>query len=299
MPSLKETLIEEKQPGDWKKERVYAHDGHVHARRGPLEPPHNGHVHNVSVSTNDAAEWEDIDTNDKDDDGLNQSDSETDGPPAWTYELPDVEAVRDAAGCHVIDEWGKMVRFGDMMPGGPAWRSATLCGKPVTKLVVLFVGHWWCGLCHEYALNSVSKLSPAALIREGVRVVIISSGSWKPIAKYRRLFNVKFPVFVDNGTRLYKALGMRTATPNPFTEAMVKNRPKYHKHAFAREMTTGMVVSLLHHSMSSTADSAERHLPPRRYQVPKPRKLHATGRRVRLHKRPQVHLCAPHDWAFR
>jgi hypothetical protein len=81
------------------------------------------------------------------------------------------------------------------------------------------------------------------LIREGVRVVIVSSGSWKVIAKYRAMFHIPFPVYVDSGTRLYRSLGMRKSLPNPFAEAKLKHSPSYHRHVFARQMVTGMMVS--------------------------------------------------------
>ncbi|BEJ10514.1 hypothetical protein CcaverHIS641_0705490 [Cutaneotrichosporon cavernicola] len=216
MSSLKETLADEEKAAvidQWQHERIIYYD--------------------------DRIQWEDINVNGKEV-VADQAQAETNAPPAWTTAIPTRQDIRDAAGCHLIDEWGNTVRFGDMLPGGPAWRSATVAGKPVNKVLALFVGHWWCGLCHDYALVSVAKLSPAALIREGVRVVIVSSGSWKVISKYRQLFDIKFPVFVDNGTRLYRALGLARAKPNPFTEAMVKDRPAYHQHAFMRQMATGM-----------------------------------------------------------
>lgn len=277
MSSMKEeTLMDDKHPNyeNWQRTRGYSHDGHIHdqrAHRAHRDGLRQGHAPNFSTSTTDAAEWEDIDASGKAADvpaTHEGKDLETNGPPAWTYELPNPENVRDAAGCHIIDEWGKAVRFGDMLPGGPAWRSASIAGQPVTKLLALFVGHWWCGLCHDYALVSVAKLSPAALVREGVRVVIISSGSWKVIAKYRQLFDIKFPVFVDNGTRLYRALGLRTSLPNPFAEAMIKDRPKYHRHAFARQMVTGMAVSLSLHLARFhvfAAYKSERRVPLRRH----------------------------------
>ncbi|BEJ18239.1 hypothetical protein CspHIS471_0705160 [Cutaneotrichosporon sp. HIS471] len=252
MSSLKETLADEEKAvviDKWQHERVLYYDGRVRSNRdtvvydqghghGHAHGPDDPHQHSYSEST-DAAEWEDINVNGKEV-VTDQAEAETDAPPAWTTAIPTRDEIRDAAGCHLIDEWGNTVRFGDMLPGGPAWRSATVAGKPVNKVLTLFVGHWWCGLCHDYALVSVAKLSPAALIREGVRVVIISSGSWKVISKYRQLFDVKFPVFVDNGTRLYRALGLARTRLNPFSEAMIKNRPSYHRHTVVRQMAAGM-----------------------------------------------------------
>jgi hypothetical protein len=254
MSSLKETLDDDEKAAvcdKWQHGRIVYHEGRTPRSnrqiaiydQGHVHGPDDGHAHDYST---DAAEWEDINVDGKEVVTDSEAEADPDAPPAWTTEIPSTSQVRDAAGCHLIDEWGNTVRFGDMLPGGPAWRSATLAGKPVKKVLALFVGHWWCGLCHDYAIVSVAKLSPAALIREGVRVVIISSGSWKVISKYRQTFDVKFPVFVDNGTRLYRALGLPKSTPNPFAEAMVKNRPAYHQHAFARQMATGMAVSAPH-----------------------------------------------------
>ena len=89
---------------------------------------------------------------------------------------------------------------------------------------------------------SLAKLSPAALLRAGVKVCVISSGTWKAITKYKEMFNIPatFNVYVDRGTRLYKALGMRSRMPNPFPEMKLKFRPSYHRHAFLRQMANGM-----------------------------------------------------------
>ncbi|GMK59822.1 hypothetical protein CspeluHIS016_0900390 [Cutaneotrichosporon spelunceum] len=256
MSSLKETLEDSDKAvvvDKWQYGRVLHYDGQARVNRdviiydrGHVHDPDDPHPHEYPKSHDDAAEWEDVEDLDErgkevvTDTEQTETGADTDGPPAWTTAIPTREQVRDAAGCHLIDEWGNTVRFGDMLPGGPAWRSATVAGKPVKKVLALFVGHWWCGLCHDYALVSVAKLSPAALIREGVRVVIVSSGSWKVITKYRQMFNVKFPVFVDNGTRLYRALDLPKIAPNPFAEAAVADRPAYHRHGFARQMVTGM-----------------------------------------------------------
>lgn len=199
--------------------------------------------------------------------------SKRDRDPSWTWQKPSRKMVQKAAECSLSDEFGNELKFGDLLPGSDAdvddaasqllspvdtnetaparslksARSQTRVNelpKPpkYTKTVVFFVGHWWCGLCHDYVLMSLAKLSPAALLRAGVKVCVISSGTWKAITKYKEMFNIPatFNVYVDRGTRLYKALGMRTRMPNPFPELKVKFRPGYHRHAFLRQMATGM-----------------------------------------------------------
>lgn len=185
-----------------------------------------------------------------------ESDEAEDDPrgPRWTWTPSAPKAVREAAELSLSDEWGKEVIFGDLLPKPNSRVRGGL--PPVRRLVTFFIGHWWCGLCHDYALMSLARLSKAVLEREGVRVVIISSGSWKAISKFRRRFNIPFPAYVDRSTQLYAALGMRTAFPNPFMEGG-PNRPKYHRHGLARQMVTGMAVSEPHRGDADVADRNE------------------------------------------
>lgn len=212
------------------RDRVEEQDGHVHG-------PH------CSRSTEDlVSEWED--TDDEEAQPAESEDDDDPRGPRWTWEMPSRKMVHAAAERCIIDEYGNSIPFGSLLPDAQRDSTQEKPGQPpFRRLVVFFVGHWWCGLCHDYALMSVSKLSQAQLIREGVRVALISSGTWKAITKYRTTFGIHFPVYVDRGTRLYQSLGMRSSFPNPFAEAMIKNRPKYHRHAFARQMATGMAVS--------------------------------------------------------
>lgn len=255
------------------KEEVDSHHGHVHG-------PH------CNRSTDDlASDWEDTEEEDNSvDDGDDDSDPRG---PKWTWALPTRRMVRYASQQHIIDEWGKSIPFANLLPDAPREiTKETAHQPPFRRLVVFFVGHWWCGLCHDYALYSVAKLSQAALIREGVRVALISSGSWKAIAKYRQFFHVNFPVYVDRGSKLYNSLGMRSSIPNPFAEAMVKNRPKYHKHAFARQMVGGMAVSGIIRQQLISERNAHHCLQGLAGQ------LFAVGRRVCLLSGIQVRVCA-------
>jgi hypothetical protein len=228
---------------------------------GSVNHVESGHIHLSPSKTTadmgcdllpveDSSEWEDVDVIDT------TVDDHT--SPSGTYAIPTRGVVRRAAQCKIVDEWGEAISFGELLPGSPSWLCASNSEKPPSRLVVFFVGHWWCGLCHDYALGSIAKLSPASLIRDGVRVVIVSSGSWKVIAKYRAMFHIPFPVYVDRGTRLYSSLGMGKSMPNPFAEARLKHRPSYHQHAFTRQMVTGMVVSSVQFNTSMNSVDCHR-----------------------------------------
>ena len=79
--------------------------------------------------------------------------------------------------------------------------------KRTPRTVVFFIRHFWCGQCQDYTFASLSLLDPAAVAAAGIRVVIISNGSWKIIKSYRKLFNCPFPIYVDGPRRLYSLLG--------------------------------------------------------------------------------------------
>lgn len=73
---------------------------------------------------------------------------------SWTYDLPTRGTVLHAAQCRIVDEWGETIPFGKLLPVSPSWLCASN-EKPSSRLVVVFVGHWLCGLCHDYALGSI------------------------------------------------------------------------------------------------------------------------------------------------
>lgn len=226
----------------------------------------------MAEAVEEQEQWVDEEVPEEEDDE-DEDLAKRDHDPSWTWQKPSRKMVMKAADCKLFDEYGNQLKFGDLLPDSDADidDAASQLLSPVdtndtaptkslksihsqtrvnqlpkppkyTRTVVFFVGHWWCGLCHDYVLMSLAKLSPAALLRAGVKVCVISSGTWKAITKYKEMFNIPatFNVYVDRGTRLYKALGMRSRMPNPFPEMKLKFRPSYHRHAFLRQMANGM-----------------------------------------------------------
>ncbi|WVQ94085.1 hypothetical protein IAU59_001163 [Kwoniella sp. CBS 9459] len=109
---------------------------------------------------------------------------------------------------------------------------------PVLKTVVFFIRHFWCGQCQDYTFASLSCLDPVALKKAGIRVVIISNGSWKIIKSYRKLFNCPFPIYVDGPRRLYQLMGMTKMT-NDFGP-MFKGRAAYHQRPVPTQLLHGL-----------------------------------------------------------
>jgi hypothetical protein len=70
-------------------------------------------------------------------------------------------------------------------------------------------------------ISLVATANPDALREANVNLVIISDGSPKMIATYRKIFKCPFPIFTDPTRNLYRVLGMtlRTLDSGPPNEA--------------------------------------------------------------------------------
>jgi AhpC/TSA antioxidant enzyme len=87
--------------------------------------------------------------------------------------------------------------------------------------VVCFIRHFYCPLCSDYMISLVATANPDALRDANIDLVIISDGSPKMIAAYRKIFKCPFPIYTDPTRNLYRALGMtlRTLDAGPAEEA--------------------------------------------------------------------------------
>lgn len=132
--------------------------------------------------------------------------------------IPSQEAIYEAGTLFLRDENGDLVCFGDLFPHPHSPAPIAPPGDvppgleeedlpPITKTVVFFIRHFWCGQCQDYTFASLSLLDPIAIRRAGVRVVVISNGSWKIIKAYKRVLKCPFPIYVDGPRKLYRVLG--------------------------------------------------------------------------------------------
>ena len=132
--------------------------------------------------------------------------------------LPKSEEILEAGTLFLKDENGSLVCFGDLFPHPHSPPPIALPGDtppgseneelpPITKTVVFFIRHFWCGQCQDYTFASLSLLDPLTIRRAGIRVVVISNGSWKIIKAYRRILKCPFPIYVDGPRNLYHLLG--------------------------------------------------------------------------------------------
>lgn len=144
-------------------------------------------------------------------------------PPAKKFEsqrLLSPSDVKSARDCVVTDEFGKAIRFGELIErSGPT--------------VVVFIQQFWCRLCQIYVshltshfTNARNSLNLRRLASGNVKVVIIGNGSHSMIAKYRELTHSVFPIYTDESAhkKLYRALGM---TLSPLGDRSTMGRGSY------------------------------------------------------------------------
>lgn len=146
------------------------------------------------------------------------NESTSDVEPFSVDALPSQENMLEAGTLFLRDEAGELVSFGELFPHPHSPAPVALPGDipkgaeneqlpPITRTVVFFIRHFWCGQCQDYTLASLATLDPVAVRRAGVRVVVVSNGSWKIIKAYRRVLKCPFPIYVDGPRKLYHLLG--------------------------------------------------------------------------------------------
>ena len=163
--------------------------------------------------------------------------------PFDEYKPPTLQQLTEAAFIDVIGETGLRVPFGEL------WLDK--------KTIVCFIRHFWsvqilylslslfiisahfpkrCPSCQDYMYSISRNVSPKALRRAGINLVIIGNGSHNMIKSYRRqslffsfflaiiysphrgiteIFRTSLSVYTDPTNRLYATLGMTFRTLNP------------------------------------------------------------------------------------
>ena len=87
---------------------------------------------------------------------------------------PSRKDMYEASLLSVRDEYGNRTRFGSLFEG--------------QKTVVCFIRHFWCSQCQDY-VDDIAKVKPAVLEKYGIKLIIVSNGSWKMIKPYKSELN--------------------------------------------------------------------------------------------------------------
>jgi len=133
--------------------------------------------------------------------------------------IPSKRRLFEAGTLFLRDENGDLVSFGDMFPKTPLSKAEDEPMPPMPRTVIFFIRHFWCGQCQDFMFASLSQLDPVAIEKAGIKVIVISNGSWKIIKSYKELFKCPFPIYVDGPRKLYSLLGYEKSSPRRLSKA--------------------------------------------------------------------------------
>jgi hypothetical protein len=75
--------------------------------------------------------------------------------------------------------------------------------------VIIFIRHFYCGLCQDYLRSLAVEFTPAFLSEHNVQVKVIGCGSHTLIESYTKSTQCPFDIYTDESANLYNNFGMR------------------------------------------------------------------------------------------
>ncbi|XP_072778865.1 peroxiredoxin-like 2C isoform X2 [Taeniopygia guttata] len=112
---------------------------------------------------------------------------------------PELQRLREAARCPVLDADGRSVPF-----------QALFAEQ---KAIVLFVRNFLCYTCKEY-VEDLAKVPKAFLQESNVRLIVIGQSSYHHIKPFCSLTGYTHEMYVDPPREIYKILGMKRGEGN-------------------------------------------------------------------------------------
>ncbi|KAK6434052.1 hypothetical protein LTR95_009768 [Oleoguttula sp. CCFEE 5521] len=113
------------------------------------------------------------------------------------YELPDTRTLEQASALELLDEKGSKVVFKDLY-------------SPHERTLVVFIRHFFCGMCEDYVRALVADLPPSLLSQASPPTILLIIGCGEPpaIAGYKQRTGCPFEIYCDPSRALYSKLGM-------------------------------------------------------------------------------------------
>ncbi|GAA5944924.1 peroxiredoxin-like family protein [Sporobolomyces koalae] len=124
---------------------------------------------------------------------------------------PTPDQLHAASQLTVLTETGEPVQLGSLMRGDKGG-----------KCIVIFIRHFYCGLCQDFISYLTSKITPAVLQEHNLKLSIIGCGDWELIKPYRENLGTPFEIYSDPTKETYVALGMTLRTLD-----MGSHQPEY------------------------------------------------------------------------
>lgn len=104
-------------------------------------------------------------------------------------EMPSAEVISQVLDAEILDSDGK-----------PTTLRAVQQGR---KLVVIFVRHWWCGVCQSYTRH-ISHCIPPDNVLSDTQIIFVGVGYPKPIAAWKEITGCTYPVYAHPTLAIHK-----------------------------------------------------------------------------------------------
>jgi len=141
----------------------------------------------------------------------------------------EADKIAEAADMSVWDKQGNKQRFGDLFSE--------------RKTVVVFIRHFFCGMCQAY-VSQFNQVASDALAAADTSIIVVGCGEWKLIQNYHEATGFTGQIYANPSRDIYRALGMtyETLSGTPSGE----QKRSYVKGAFVDALRSTWRGPLLH-----------------------------------------------------
>ncbi|KAK6345149.1 hypothetical protein TWF718_007078 [Orbilia javanica] len=85
----------------------------------------------------------------------------------------------------------------------------------IDTVLVIFVRHFFCGLCKNYIESLSPLITPETLRSQKTRLIIIGCGGYSMIKPYTKELQTPFHIYTDHSKAIFKAFGMGRTLQGP------------------------------------------------------------------------------------
>ena len=118
------------------------------------------------------------------------------------------------------------IRFGDIFSP-----------NPTSRVLVLFIRHFFCGNCQEY-IRRITALIPPTSLPKDLSIAIIGCGAPSLIPSYVDLTSCPYPIYSDPSAKLFEMLGMHRSL------SLGPRAPEYIQHSLLAGCIKSVVQGL-------------------------------------------------------
>ncbi|KAK6527938.1 hypothetical protein TWF281_009199 [Arthrobotrys megalospora] len=131
--------------------------------------------------------------------------SPSSGLPPSPSQLPSQPEWDKALSLPIVDGDGEIHSF----------ESLIQPDHEIGTVLVIFVRHFFCGLCKNYIESLSPLITPETLKSQRTRLIIIGCGGYSMIKPYTEELKTPFPIYTDHSRAIFKTLGMGRTLQGP------------------------------------------------------------------------------------